>query len=80
MVKKNLQENDKKKSSSVSLFPFFHQLFVSLLFCVTLLQIVAVFGFSCDLPKNRFCISLFLLAAAWVDPGRNALQSAEQRC
>ena len=22
----------------------------------------------------------FLLAAAWVDPGRNALQSAEQRC
>ena len=23
---------------------------------------------------------VFLLAAAWVDPGRNALQSAEQRC
>ena len=23
---------------------------------------------------------LFLLAAAWVDPGRSALQSAEQRC
>ena len=22
----------------------------------------------------------FLLAAAWVDPGRSALQSAEQRC
>ena len=22
----------------------------------------------------------FLLEAAWVDPGRNALQSAEQRC
>ena len=22
----------------------------------------------------------FLLVAAWVDPGRNALQSAEQRC
>ena len=26
--------------------------------------------------KNTF----FLLAAAWVDPGRSALQSAEQRC
>ena len=26
-----------------------------------------------------FCV-FFLLAAAWVDPGRNALQSAEQRC
>ena len=24
--------------------------------------------------------SFFLLAAAWVDPGRSALQSAEQRC
>ena len=28
------------------------------------------------LPQDRF----FLLAAAWVDPGRNALQSAEQWC
>ena len=25
-------------------------------------------------------VAFFLLAAAWVDPGRNALQSAEQRC
>ena len=25
-------------------------------------------------------VVFFLLAAAWVDPGRNALQSAEQRC
>ena len=34
--------------------------------------------------KSRHCGSrsplFFLLAAAWVDPGRNALQSAEQRC
>ena len=25
-------------------------------------------------------VGFFLLAAAWVDPGRNALQSAEQWC
>ena len=29
-----------------------------------------------EMDNPRF----FLLAAAWVDPGRNALQSAEQRC
>ena len=30
--------------------------------------------------KILFDKVFFLLAAAWVDPGRNALQSAEQRC
>ena len=30
--------------------------------------------------KSSLAVLLFLLAAAWVDPGRNALQSAEQRC
>jgi len=33
---------------------------------------------SVFLPTD--CHWFFLLAAAWVDPGRNALQSAEQRC
>ena len=32
-----------------------------------------LFGFS-------FPFAFFLLAAAWVDPGRSALQSAEQWC
>ena len=34
-----------------------------------------------DLPQDEQTVqpwSFFLLAAAWVDPGRNALQSAEQ--
>ena len=39
---------------------------------------------SVERPVKRFMFcpsrTLFLLAAAWVDPGRNALQSAEQRC
>ena len=30
--------------------------------------------------KKKETYPFFLLAAAWVDPGRNALQSAEQRC
>ena len=30
-----------------------------------------------QLKRNQ---QFFLLAAAWVDPGRSALQSAEQRC
>ena len=32
------------------------------------------------LDFSRRVRGFFLLAAAWVDPGRNALQSAEQRC
>ena len=37
-------------------------------------KVIATIGLSLNGP------GFFLLAAAWVDPGRNALQSAEQRC
>ena len=38
------------------------------------------FSPSSPCPRRDVQSSCFLLAAAWVDPGRSTLQSAEQRC
>ena len=44
----------------------------------TQVQKAAVVILWLAMPGNE--VAFFLLAAAWVDPGRSALQSAEQRC
>ena len=46
-----------------------------MLFCWSLRKKIAK-----EYQVVKLSIAFFLLAAAWVDPGRNALQSAEQRC
>ena len=43
-------------------------------------KLVEAFAAILTIKNSNWFARFFLLAAARVDPGRNALQSAEQRC